>query len=89
VKFLHVTPPLAVEDQRQATVAVTAKVVPLCPALATFAQSGPHTSLRILCPIFGRIEPGTLPGDATTCTMVETASRALLLRRLAEAVNEH
>ena len=55
----------------------------------TQAQKSWETSLRILCPIFGRIEPGTLPGDATTCTMVETASRALLLRRLAEAVNEH
>ena len=44
---------------------------------------------RTLCPIFGRIEPGTLPGDAATCTMVETASRALLLRRLALSVNEH
>ena len=55
----------------------------------TQAQKSWETSLRTLCPIFGRVDPGTLPGDATTCTMVETASRALLLRRLAEAVNEH
>ena len=55
----------------------------------TQAQKSWETSLRTLCPIFGKIEPGTLPGDAATCTMVETASRALLLRRLAWAVNEH
>ena len=55
----------------------------------TQAQKSWESSLRTLCPIFGKIEPGTLPGDATTCTMVETASRALLLRRLAWAVNEH
>jgi hypothetical protein len=53
------------------------------------AQKSWEASLRALCPIFGKVEPGTLPGDAATCTMVETASRALLLRRLAQAVNEH
>jgi hypothetical protein len=55
----------------------------------TQAQKSWEASLGTLCPIFGKIEPGTLPGDAATCTMVETASRALLLRRLAWAVNEH
>ena len=55
----------------------------------TQVQKSWETSLRTLCPIFDRVEPGTLPGDATACTMAETASRALLLRRLAEAVNEH
>jgi hypothetical protein len=55
----------------------------------TQSQKSWETSLRTLCPIFGKIEPGTLPGDAATCTMVETATRALLLRRLAWAVNEH
>ena len=55
----------------------------------TQAQKSWESSLRTLCPIFGKIEPGTLPADAATCTMVETASRALLLRRLAWAVNEH
>jgi lysozyme inhibitor LprI len=55
----------------------------------TQAQKSWESSLRTLCPIFGKIEPGTLPGDDATCTMVETASRALLLRRLAWAVNEH
>jgi len=55
----------------------------------TQAQKSWENSLRTLCPIFGKIEPGTLPGDAATCTMIETANRALLLRRLAWAVNEH
>ena len=55
----------------------------------TQAQKSWESSLRTLGPIFGKIEPGTLPGDAATCTMVETANRALLLRRLAWAVNEH
>jgi hypothetical protein len=55
----------------------------------TQSQKSWEASLRTLCPIFGKIEPGTLPGDAATCTMVETASRALLLRRLAWAVKEH
>jgi hypothetical protein len=55
----------------------------------TQSQKSWELSLRALCPIFGKIDPGTLPGNAATCAMVETASRALLLRRLAKAVNEH
>jgi hypothetical protein len=42
-----------------------------------------------LCPVFDRIEPGFLPGDAAYCRMQTTANRALLLRRLGDAVNEH
>jgi uncharacterized protein YecT (DUF1311 family) len=42
-----------------------------------------------LCPVFDKIEPGTLPGDAAYCRMQTTANRALLLRKLGEAVNEH
>jgi uncharacterized protein YecT (DUF1311 family) len=42
-----------------------------------------------LCPVFDKIEPGTLPGGAAYCRMQTTAQRALLLRRLGEAVNEH
>ena len=42
-----------------------------------------------LCPVFDQIEPGTLPGDAAYCRMQTTAHRALLLRRLGTAVNEH
>jgi hypothetical protein len=42
-----------------------------------------------LCPAFNKIEPGFLPGDAAYCRMQTTAHRALLLRRLGDAVNEH
>jgi hypothetical protein len=55
----------------------------------TQSQTGWTSSQRALCPIFGKIDPGMLPGGAEYCAMVETANRALLLRRLAEAVNEH
>ena len=55
----------------------------------TQSQTGWTSSQRTLCPIFGRIDPGMLPGGADYCTMVETANRALLLRRLAASVNEH
>ncbi|MFO1161164.1 MAG: lysozyme inhibitor LprI family protein [Reyranellaceae bacterium] len=53
------------------------------------SQEAWRTSLKELCPIFGKVDPGTLPGNATYCLLHETASRALLLRRLGEAVNEH
>ncbi len=55
----------------------------------TQAQKSWEASQRTLCPSFGKIDPGMLPGGAGYCTMVETAGRALLLRRLADAVNEH
>ena len=42
-----------------------------------------------LCPVFDKIEPGFLPADGTYCRMQVTAHRALLLRRLGDAVNEH
>ncbi len=42
-----------------------------------------------LCPVFDKIEPGTLPGDGAYCRMQTTAHRALLLRKLGDAVNEH
>lgn len=41
-----------------------------------------------LCPVFDKVEPGSLPGDANYCRMQITANRALLLRRLGDAVNE-
>lgn len=42
-----------------------------------------------LCPVFDKIEPGFLPGDAAYCRMQTTAHRVLLLRKLGNAVNEH
>ncbi|KAB2876940.1 MAG: DUF1311 domain-containing protein [Pseudorhodoplanes sp.] len=41
-----------------------------------------------LCPVFDKVEPGTLPGDAAYCRLQTTAHRVLLLRKLADAVNE-
>lgn len=41
-----------------------------------------------LCPAFDKVEPGTLPGDATYCRLQTTAHRVLLLRKLGDAVNE-
>lgn len=55
----------------------------------TKSQESWRSSLRELCPVFGRIDPGMLPGNDAYCVLQETASRALLLRRLGEAVNEH
>jgi hypothetical protein len=55
----------------------------------TQAQATWQSSLRELCPIFDKIDPGMLPGAAQYCRMYETAHRALLLRRLGDAVNEH
>ena len=40
-----------------------------------------------LCPVFDKVEPGWLPGDANYCRMQTTANRALLLRKLGAAVN--
>jgi uncharacterized protein YecT (DUF1311 family) len=40
-----------------------------------------------LCPVYDRIEPGWLPGDANYCRMQITANRALLLRKLGDGVN--
>lgn len=42
-----------------------------------------------LCPVFDKVEPGFLPGDAAYCRLQVTAHRVLLLRRLGNAVNEH
>ncbi len=42
-----------------------------------------------LCPVFDKIEPGFLPGDAAYCRLQTTAHRVLLLRKLGNAVNEH
>jgi hypothetical protein len=42
-----------------------------------------------LCPVFDKVEPGTLPGDAVHCRMQTTAHRALLMGKLGDAVNEH
>jgi len=53
------------------------------------SQDSWKTSVRILCARFDKIDPGTLPGGSVACSMHATAGRALLLRRLGDAVNEH
>lgn len=42
-----------------------------------------------LCPAFDKVDPGMAPGGVAYCRMQTTAHRALLLRRLGEAVNPH
>ena len=53
------------------------------------AQKAWQASHRRLCALFDNTDPGMLPGAAVYCRMHETAARALVLRRLAETVNEH
>jgi hypothetical protein len=53
------------------------------------SQDSWKASVRGLCARFDRVDPGTLPGGAAACSMHATAGRALLLRLLGEAVNEH
>ncbi len=42
-----------------------------------------------LCPVFDKVDPGMAPGGVAYCRMQTTAHRALLLRKLGEAVSEH
>lgn len=53
------------------------------------SQASWKASVRGLCARFDKIDPGMMPGGAAACSMHATAGRALLLRRLGEAVNEH
>lgn len=46
-------------------------------------------SLAKLCPVYDKVDPGMALGGATYCRLQETAMRALLLERLADAVNPH
>jgi hypothetical protein len=55
----------------------------------TQSQQTWRSSLQQLCPVFDKTDPGMLPGAANYCRLYETATRALLLRRLGEAVSEH
>lgn len=55
----------------------------------TQSQKSWKSSLRRLCAVFDKTDPGMLPGGAVYCRMHETAARALMLRRLGETVSEH
>jgi hypothetical protein len=57
-------------------------------AVAT-SQKSFTDSLAKLCPQFDKLDPGMSLGGATYCRLQETATRALLLERLADAVNPH
>ena len=46
-------------------------------------------SLAKLCPLYDKLDPGMSLGGATYCRLQETATRVLLLERLADAVNPH
>lgn len=58
-------------------------------APVALAQKPWRESRERLCPAFDKIDPGMFVAGATYCRLHETAQRALLLRRLAEAVGEH
>ena len=58
-------------------------------ASVTSAQASWSQSLKTLCPIFNNLDPGMSEGGAEYCSLQEIARRALLLKRLGEAVNEH
>jgi hypothetical protein len=53
------------------------------------AQTTWSQSLKTLCPIFDKLDPGMSEGGAEYCSLQETARRALMLKRLGEAVSEH
>jgi len=53
------------------------------------SQDSWKASVRSLCAVFDKIDPGMMPGGSAACSMHATAERALLLRRLGDAVNEH
>jgi uncharacterized protein YecT (DUF1311 family) len=53
------------------------------------AQKSWASSQDALCPLFANLDPGMTLGAEVYCRLQETARRALLLERLAEAVGEH
>jgi Lysozyme inhibitor LprI len=53
------------------------------------AQKSWASSQDALCPLFANLDPGMTLGADVYCRLQETARRALLLERLAEAVGEH
>ena len=53
------------------------------------SQAAFTKSRDALCPIYDKLDPGMVMGGANYCRLQETARRTLMLRRLADAVNEH
>jgi len=58
-------------------------------ATVTNAQTSWSSSLSRLCPVFDKLDPGMSLGGANYCRLQETAMRALVIERLAAAVNPH
>jgi hypothetical protein len=58
-------------------------------AAITESQKAFALSRDKLCPIYDNVDPDMAMGGANYCRLQETARRALMLRRLADAVNEH
>jgi hypothetical protein len=58
-------------------------------ATVTAAQAGWSASLTKLCPVFDKLDPGTVLGGANYCRLQQTAMQVLVLERLANAVNPH
>jgi lysozyme inhibitor LprI len=58
-------------------------------AATSQAQKTWRTSREKLCPIFEKTDPGSFVGGANYCRLHETGRRALILRKLGEAVSEH
>jgi len=53
------------------------------------SQKSFSDSLARLCPLYDKLDPDMSLGGSTYCRLQETAMRALLLERLADAVNPH
>ncbi len=76
---------LSTEALRRANPAIEAKKkAALADSQKSFAQSR-----DTLCPIFDNVDPDMALGGSLYCRLQETARHALLLRRLADAVNVH
>lgn len=76
---------LMAEALKRATRAVEkAKETAILESQKTFAASRDK-----LCPIYDQVDPDMAMGGANYCRLQETARRTLMLRRLADAVNEH
>ncbi|NWG24038.1 MAG: DUF1311 domain-containing protein [Pseudorhodoplanes sp.] len=58
-------------------------------AAITESQKAFALSRDTLCPIYDNVDPDMALGGANYCRLQETARRALMLRRLADAINEH
>lgn len=53
------------------------------------SQTQWSASREKLCPNFGQVDPGMAVGGPDYCRLIETAGRALTLRKLAAALQEH